>query len=133
MNIFSREFLFSSQLPSITRHDQALFVAFGTILALAVAFWLLRMSSRDHQVRAGLFSRFFHGFLAFGILGAVWSLFRYIVVPVLGIRFVALLILFGFVVWLGFIVRYLITRFAAEVKEWEREQVKKRYLGATRS
>lgn len=132
MKFFSADFLFSLRLPEVTRYDQALFVTFGTFGALAIAFWFLRRAGRGHRVRAALWGRCFRGALAFALLGGLWSGLRSVEVPVLGIRFVGLMILLGFLVWMGFLVAYLARRFASESRRWEQEQVKQKYLRANR-
>lgn len=133
MNIFSVEFLFLLRQSDLTRYDQVLFVVFGTMLALSVAFGLLRrFGAEGNLVRQRLFARCFRGLLAFGIVGTLWSGLRYLVVPVLGIRFVALLILAAFVVWLGFVIWYLIRKYFTETKAWDEEQLKEKYLRASR-
>ncbi|HLC45039.1 MAG: hypothetical protein A2722_02130 [Candidatus Doudnabacteria bacterium RIFCSPHIGHO2_01_FULL_50_11] len=125
----SSEFLFRVA-PALTRADQALFIAFVTLLLLAVSFRIFQSVEKRKVVLARFFSRCFNGLLIFALIGGLWSGIRYLVVPILGSHFVALLILAGLALWLFFVLKYALFRLASEQKAWEQDQVKKKYLAS---
>jgi hypothetical protein len=100
---------------------------FIACLALAVAARILKGFGKN-AVLNRLYGRIFSGLLTFAIIGGFWAGLRYLLVPYLGGRIVAGLILLAFLVWLGFVLWYVFTRFIKEKIEWEAQQVKNRYL-----
>ena len=125
---FSQEFLFTSRMPILTRGDKVMMGAFIVMFILAIIFRLLQYLLKDHIVQARFYSRLFTGLLAFSLVGGLWSGVRYLEVPYMGIRFVASLIYLGFVVWLGFILKYAVFNFGKESSAWSQEQLRMKYI-----
>ncbi|MDP2933415.1 MAG: hypothetical protein Q8N81_04765 [bacterium] len=128
MRIYS--FLFDLP-PSLTRADMALFVFFGAVLLFAIASYLLSRTVKNN-VSARLARRLSGGGFGFAVVGAIWAGIRYLSIPYLGTRFVASLILFSGLVWLGFVLKYVIFKYGVQMRQWEHEQVKSRYLKNSR-
>lgn len=128
MNI--NNFLFELPL-SLTRADRALFVFFAAVLLVAITSYFLSRTVKNN-VSARLARRFFGGGLGFAVVGAIWASMRYLSIPYLGTRFVASLILLSGLLWLGFVLKYVILKYGAEMRQWEHEQVKSRYLKNSR-
>lgn len=126
--LLSKQFWFSSSFQQISRADQALFVVFGTFLALAIAFRIMQALASRPSVRSRFYSRAFGGFLTFGLTGAAWAVVRWLQVPVLGIRLAAGLIGVSFAIWLWFFLWYALFRFSREEHTWQEEQVRRKYL-----
>lgn len=82
----------------------------------------------DHKVQIKLLGKFSSLFLTMGLVGLLWFLLRYENTPIFGLRYWAGIIILIALVWLIFILKYWIFNFRSEVREYEHEQIKRRYI-----
>jgi len=123
------ELLFSTPSENFSSLDLASFGFFGALIIIAIVAKLLhKTNEKNNSINASLFRRLANGTFVSGILGAIWAAVRYLSVPYLGIRFVACLIILGFLVWFYFFAKYLFFHYAREKKEWMNMKVKSKYL-----
>lgn len=123
------DLFFSTPTADFSRFDWMSFGLFGGLLVIAAVAKLVQLTAvKNNAISAALFRRLANGTFVSGILGAMWAAVRYLSVPYLGIRFVAGLIILGFLTWLYFFAAYLFFRYDREKKEWLHNQVKNRYL-----
>jgi hypothetical protein len=127
MNFFSKTFWLGTTLVTFNVGDWVMASVFGAFLVLALVFRVLKALS-PNVVLQRLYRRLFSGLLTCALVGGLWVGLRFWLVPYLGSRIVAGLILVGFLIWLGFILHYLFTRLGKEKAEWEQRQVRDRYL-----
>lgn len=130
--LLDRNLWFSQPSIILTQTDRYLGYFFAGCLILCI---LLKLGKRftTHQVFAGLMDRFFYLLLTVGFSGLVWYGFRYENTPIFAARSWAGLCLAIGIVWLLFIVKYLIFNFRGEVKDYDHELIKNKYIpGKTR-
>ncbi|PIP50936.1 hypothetical protein COX11_01390 [Candidatus Berkelbacteria bacterium CG23_combo_of_CG06-09_8_20_14_all_41_73] len=73
-------------------------------------------------------SRLFNFFLTIGILGVLFSFFRYESIPYIGVRFVMLLLLTFTIIWYLAITLYSITKMPKEVRLKKAQEKYLQYL-----
>ena len=125
--LINLDYLFTINRVMLTRSDKV-FLTLGIIgVALAV---VLKIAARlaptpaDKRIR----NRFYNLFLTIGLLEIAWYGARYEYIKFFGSHFVALLFLLIGLVWLIFIIADMAKRYRIERTEWEKEQVKLKYL-----
>lgn len=119
--------LFEINRISIDSTDKFFLMLGGLFLVLAAIFKLSSVyapSSVDKKYRGKLFTVF----LTIGLLELVWFGARSQFVRFFGTKFVALLILVIGLVWFGAVLINMLKNYRKEKMEWEKEQVKLRYL-----
>ncbi len=129
MNFFSSESLFSATI-SLGLSDKLLIGGFAVMIIFSVVSLVTAAASKNSAVVARFLRRLGKGLIAFGISGAAWSALRYLMIPYLGTRFLALLVLLGWLVWFGFVLAYAVRRLGPEHRDWQHEQVKRKYLNS---
>ncbi len=124
---FTTKFLFNINRVMLEKPDKVL-LGIGLVLVIfAIVFKLAEMFSptpTDKKFRRKLFNLF----LTIGILEAVWFGARYQNVRFFGTHFVGLLILLIGLIWLGFVVVDMVKNYSKEKDQWEKDQVKLKYL-----
>jgi hypothetical protein len=125
--IFTKRFLFDVNPVMIENIDKMFGVAGAVMVILAAIFKMAAVFAPtpvDKRVR----NRFFSMFLTIGLLELIWYGLRYQNVTVLGSHFTAMLIFAIGLVWLGFIIKDIWNNYKSEKQNWEKEQVRQRYL-----
>lgn len=124
---FTTDFLFNINSVIPQRSDKTLLVIGAAAVALAVVMKLAAVyapTPTDKKFRNKLFSLF----MTVGLWEVLWFLFRYQNIRFFGSHFVALLgLLIGFI-WLVFIAKDIFRNYKTERQDWEKEQVKMKYL-----
>lgn len=113
--------------PSALSEKSVRFLLIGSIviLGIAVFFWILAYFKRKNPPLAKLFKKLRKLFFTMGLVGLILLFLSYEQIYLLGSHFWYLLWLIGFLVWLGFIARYMIFQMPKEKEEIEK---KKRFL-----
>jgi hypothetical protein len=126
-SFFTADYLFGSNLVGMQKGDMAMaFFGLACIL-LAVVFKISAMSAPtpvDKKYRL----KYISVFLTLGLAEVVWAMFRYENIRFFGTHFVSWLIFFICLVWLLVIFVKTIKNYSAEKVEWEKEQLKLKYL-----
>jgi hypothetical protein len=125
MAIFSKSFWLGNIVFNST--DWVLTSIFIAFLVLAIVARALKTFGHN-TVLNKLYGRLFNGFLTLAIIGGLWAEMRNLLVPYLGSRIVAGLVLLSFLIWLGFVLWYVFRRLMQEKTEWEAQRLKERYL-----
>src|SRR3989344_362502 len=99
-------FLFTVH-ATLEKSDEILFIILGAILLLGIISILMKLQSNNPVVTA-VWKRTRDASLWAGILGALWGGMRYLAVPYLGTRFVAILILLCYAAWFVYFLMYLV-------------------------
>jgi len=109
-NYLTTQYLFSTQAPS----NQKLFLVVVGIFVLFIIASIL--FSYNQTIHKGLKNRLFNFFLTIGILGLIFSFFRYESTPFVGTR--AFIIALGLVavVWYFVITVYSLTKMPKEIR-----------------
>lgn len=125
--LLQSQYLFYVNPIMLTRSDMLFLVLGGLALVLAVVMKFAAVtapSSVDRKYR----DRLFNLFLTFGLWEVIWFGCRWENINFFGSHFVALLGLLIAVVWFVFIAAALIKKYRSEKQQWEKDQVKLRYL-----
>ncbi len=126
-----KNFWFAQPEFFLTKSDKVLTFWFVGLLVLGLILWIATYFT-SNPVKMKVLSRFFHLFLTIGLLGLAWAGIRFENTPIFSLRSWAGLIFLIGLVWLGFIVKYLIFNFRKELKGFEQEQIKMRYMPSRR-
>jgi hypothetical protein len=127
-------YIFWFTQPSIilAQADWILGWGFAGGVALSIILGLIK-----HWVKAPLtskiLSRFFNLSLTIGLCGLFWVGVRYENTPIFSMRAWAGLVLLIGLIWLIFIVKYLIFNYPKELKEYNHEQLKNKYIPNAKS
>jgi hypothetical protein len=124
---FTTKFLFEINRVIIERSDRTFLIIGILAVTLAIVFKLssiLAPTPVDKKYR----NKFFNLFLTIGLGEVFWYGARTQNVKLFGTHFMALLLLLVGLVWLVMIFIKLIKSYGREKKEWEKEQVKLKYL-----
>ena len=122
-------YYFWSTQPALDLNKYDLFLGylFAGLLALAILLWISQRFLRHPMVRKA-FAKFQNLALTISFFGLVWFGFRYESTPVMARRLWAGLIVLAGIIWLLFILKYLAFDFWREKNQYEREQIKNKYL-----
>ncbi|PIR96844.1 MAG: hypothetical protein COT91_04490 [Candidatus Doudnabacteria bacterium CG10_big_fil_rev_8_21_14_0_10_41_10] len=122
-------FLFKSNFLTLSFSDWTFFIVFAVLFVAAIIFYILkRVNRRRNVVVARLFGKMFSGFLTTAVLGGIWVGLRYLTIPYIGIRLVAVLALAGFFIWFFFVLKYLVKNFSEENKNFKEQSLREKYL-----
>lgn len=130
--IFDSNLWFSQPSIILSRADFYLGYFFAACLILAIILKVLKRFSAN-LVKIKLNNKFFHLFLTVGISGLVWYGFRYENTPIFAVRAWAGANLVLGVVWFLFLVNYLVFNFNSELKEYDRELLKNKYIPGSKT
>lgn len=109
-DFFTTDYLFATQAPA----NQKLFLAVVGVFVLFII--ISALIYYNQNIHKGLKARLFNFFLTVGILGLVFSFFRYEAIPYIGARIVALLLLLATIIWYMVITVYTIAKMPGEVR-----------------
>lgn len=126
-SLFTLKALFEINRISMDSVDKFFLMLGGLFLVLAAIFKLSSVyapSSVDKKYRGKLFIIF----LTTGLLELVWFGARSQFIRFFGTRFVALFILLIGIIWFLVVLVKMLKNYKTEKTEWEKEQVKKKYL-----
>ncbi|HEX9502916.1 MAG TPA: hypothetical protein VF974_01155 [Patescibacteria group bacterium] len=129
--LFDYYFWFAQPPTILEQADKYLGYIFAGLLVLAITFILLKKLS-NNSINRGLFQKFWYLTLSTAIMGIVWLGIRYENTQIFGRRYWAGITLLIGIVWLLFIVKYLIFDYRRLKNEYEKEQVKNKYLPKAR-
>ncbi|HYE22484.1 MAG TPA: hypothetical protein VD998_02745 [Verrucomicrobiae bacterium] len=125
-------FWFSQPSSILSDFDYAAgYLMAGFILA-GVILWLFSFVIKHVVVKQAL-SRFRSWLLVAGISGLIWFAFRYENTPIFAKRAWLVGIAAIFLIWLGYILKYMFFKFAAEKSEYDNNLLKSKYMPKPRS
>ena len=127
MNFFSYDFLFTLNTVTVERVDKIFAAVAISFVVVAIAF---KLSARvtPNVVKGNLLKRLFKLTGTIGILEALWYGARFENIRFFGTHFTYILILLVGLIWFVFILVYRIRHYPRERMEWERQQIKMKYL-----
>jgi len=123
----SSKYLFQVDRISLHLSDWILLGIGVGLVAVAIIIKLFALFVQ-HPVRKRLLNRLFKVFLSTGLVEALWFAFRYQNANVLGAHFTAILILLVGLLCLFPIVKYYLRKYRSEREQWDKEQLKLKYL-----
>ena len=130
MNIktfFTPQYLFHVNTAFISPNEK-LFLLFGGMLILISIVLKISSSLAPAPVDAKYRAKFYRLFLTIGIFEVIWYLFRYENVIFFDTPFVAWMIILIGLIWLGFVITSLVKHYREEKTNWEKQQVRQKYL-----
>ncbi len=126
---FSPQYLFQVDRIALHLSDWVFFGIGVVLVALAIIAKLAALYIK-HPVTKRLVNRKFKVLLSTGLVEALWFAFRYENATVIGTHIVALLILIVGLLYLIPILKYYFRRYRSEREQWDKEQLKLKYLKA---
>lgn len=125
--VFSEKYLFEIDRIALQRSDNMFFVL-GIILVVAAT--VLRVTNMyiQNPVVKKFQHRWFKLAATIGVLEVVWFGLRWENVRFFGTHFIALIILVIGVFWTVAILKYAWRTFALDKQQWEKQQLKLKYL-----
>lgn len=124
---FTTKYLFEVNRVMQDKTDKLYLFAGIVMVALAILFKVAAIMAPtpvDKKYR----EKFYALFLTIGLAEIVWFGASYQNVRLFGVHFVAMLILFLGLIWLVWLIVKIIKNYRREKREWEKEQVKLKYL-----
>lgn len=112
---------------SLDRGDMLLIYIFAGLFLAGIVLWIFARFQK-HLVNRKITSRLSHLTLSIGLTGAFWLAFRYENTPVFSLRFWAGLAFLIGIIWLAFILKFVLFDWRSEKREFEKEQIKSKYL-----
>lgn len=125
--LVSREYLLEVDFTRLHPTDHGLAVLGAALTLLGI---ILRIMARwaPHELSRHFRQRLSTWALTIGLLEVLWFGLRYQNAPALGSHLAAFLVLLLGLIWLFYIVRYRFGSYRGSVQQWQREQVKQKYL-----
>ena len=120
-------FWFSQPSSILNNYDKLFFYLFAGMFALGLVLWLTAWLTK-HPVLKKLTNKFRRLLIWVGIIGLIWFGFRYENTPIFSKRIWAALVLVMGLVWLGFVLKYFISKFGDEKSEFDSNLIKSKYL-----
>ena len=123
----SQTFLFDINRIQIERIDKVFGLIGAVLVILAIVFKLASIyapTPSDNKFRGKFYALFF----SIGLSEIIWFLCRWQTVTFFGSHFVALFFLLVGVIWFLILVVKMIKGYSKEKADWEKEQVKLKYL-----
>ncbi len=108
--------------------ERLLFIVFAVFLVLGAIIRMVASHRKEDRYVTETFSRIGRLGVTIGMLGLLLFFFSFEGVPLLGARFWYLFLAVGFVVWIGFIARYVWKIVPAERAHEAIEREKQKYL-----
>ncbi len=124
---FTTQYLFQTGFVNLRLSDKLFFWIAATLVLIAVAKFIYKMGVRD-QLTKSLLIRWFWLCLTIGLLGLIWSAFRYEAVVSLSARIIVILIYLGGLVWAGYVIKYWCGTYRRLRKEQNEQQLKQKYM-----
>ncbi len=126
--LWNKIYLLGPNPLEMTRSDMIFFIAaLGfVVIAIICKIFILRQESGDPKKLLG--ARLFHLFVTIAILVLIWAGARFENIPLVSTHVVVLFLFLIWGVWLVFIVKYFFTRYRQARRNWQEEQVKRKYL-----
>ncbi len=124
---FTFKYLFEINRVLVETLDKWFFVVGLVLVILAIVFKLAVLYAPD-PVNKKYRQKFFSLFLSVGVSLMVWYGARVENVNFFGTHFVAWLIVLIGLVWFFWVVAKIIRNFGKDKREWDKEQVKRKYL-----
>jgi hypothetical protein len=118
-------FDFTSMIPV---QSDRLYLIVGLAMTVVGAVFKIISAFSTNPVSRRLWQRLASPFITIGILEALWFLARQQNIKLFGSHFVAWLMGIVFLVWLYFPIRYLIGSYRYEKQQWEKQQIKLKYI-----
>jgi len=109
-DFFTTDYLFATQAPE----NQKLFLAVVGVFVLFII--ISALIYYNQKIHKGLKVRLFNFFLTVGILGLIFSFFRFEAIPYIGARIIILLLLLAAIIWYLAITVYTIAKMPGEVR-----------------
>lgn len=115
--------------PSIVLSQPDLYLGYFFAACLIISI-VLKLSGRltKNQIKTKLMNKFFYLLLTTGLSGLVWFGFRYENTPIFAMRAWAGGVLLVGLIWFLYILKYLFFHFFAELKEYDHELIKNKYI-----
>jgi hypothetical protein len=120
-------FWFIQPSSVLNNYDYYFFWAFVILFAIGIIFKIALNFSR-HGIYVKLINKFSNLGLTLGLSGLAWAGFRYENTPIFSDRYWAGLIFVIAIVWLLFILKYVLTKFGPERREFEKQMVNSKYI-----
>lgn len=120
-------FWFSQPSSILSLFDLWLGYIFVAAFVLGIIFWVIAVFQK-HEIIRKVLKRFRNLALTLSLTGLIWFAFRYEATPIFAKRFWVLVIFLVMLVWLIWILKYLLFSFAAERKEYQKQQINSKYL-----
>lgn len=125
--LFSYKYLFAAPNQAPSRYDHWI-LYFGTALViLGLILWVVKLVSKA-TLQKNLLGRWVNLTFYIGLLLALWYWLRYQLVSFLSLHIVMLLILLIGIIWLVILIRYQAGTYNLAKKDFEREQLKRKYM-----
>ncbi len=125
--IFTSQFLFQINRVQVEPIDK-LFLFLGLVALIIAGILKLAQKFALSPIDAKLRGKLFGPFLFLGLAQIVWYGARVQLVRFFGSHFLAILLLLIFLVWLGALIFRGIKTYQTDKLQWEKEQVKIKYL-----
>jgi len=125
--LISSEYLVKIDPATLHPTDKILLIVGGTLVVLGLIFLFFRRFAH-HQYSRRLWQRLATWALTIGLLEVLWFGLRYQQVIYLGSHLAAFIILLIGLLWLARILQYRLGRYRHQVTQWEKDQVKQKYL-----
>jgi hypothetical protein len=130
MNIkhfFTKQYLFEIDRVLVHKTDKALGFLGAALIVLGLVFKLAALYAPS-PVDAKYRGKFFTLFFSIGLSEVIWYGFRVEYVTFFGSHLVAFLILLTGLIWFVVLVVKMIKNYSKEKQEWEKQQVRQKYL-----
>ncbi|MEK7665450.1 MAG: hypothetical protein AAB337_01050 [Patescibacteria group bacterium] len=114
--------------PLLAGSSRLLFALFAILFTFGVIVRVVATRRTEDRFTLGLFRRIGQLCVTMGIAGLVFFFFTYQQIPFLGMRLWFLLLGAGFLVWLGFIVRWVKKIVPAERANMAERAIREKYL-----
>lgn len=125
--LFSRDYLINIDPARLHPTDYGLFYL-GAVLTVFGLVVLVASRFAQHQFSRQFRSRLATWALTIGLVELLWFGMRYQNAKVLGSHLAAFLVLVVGLVWLYYILRYRFGTYRSQVGQWEKDQLKQKYL-----
>lgn len=126
--LWDDKYLFGPNPAVLSRSDYIFFWVAASFALVGIVSKVLALRCAHDDPRRVLWNRLWHAFFTMGFLLLVWFGARYENIPWIGTHFVALCLLLLFLIWAGFIAWYLIKTYPRELKRFQEENMRQKYL-----
>jgi cadmium resistance protein CadD (predicted permease) len=125
-------FWFSNPPSYLLSEDKIIIWVFAGMMALGIIFKIFQVASK-HQANGRLWRRLSNPFIWIGILGGLWFLLRFELVPIFSQRWWPASLVLIFLIWFSLGIKYLFSGYRWEKKEIDRELERQRYLSDSKN
>jgi hypothetical protein len=125
--LLTSRYWFGQALPGFHSTDYV-YLAYAVLLVIVgIGLVLYKRSTKD-RLRKDLISRWYHFAFTIGILGLLWTLFRYELVRTLSLRAVIFAIYTAGDIWLIYLLKYTLVDYKKKRELADREEQKRKYM-----